>query len=120
MKNSTLFVAILVVQFFAAFPAIAGNEPETKSVTTKERLNLTADIKKMISYPANVRSSHATEFVAVSFKTESCGMITVIATNTSHPDFENYVTKKLQAMKVNHVSDEVYHLHFTFTPALHH
>lgn len=68
----------------------------------------------MITYPESVHATHDVEVVLVSFRVESCGMITVLETNSSSDAFRNYVVNKLESMRFDGSTEQIHHMRFTF------
>lgn len=108
MKRITRSLSTLLLTLSLATTANAGGTPVSATDAVVKK------ISRMITYPESVEATHDVEVVLVSFRLESCGMITVLETNSSSDAFRNYVVSKLEAMRFDGRAEEVHHMRFTF------
>lgn len=110
-KNLLTLVAVFLLSF-AGF-AGGGDDPQVKAPTPQSDA-IVKEVLRSISYPARLKTVNEIEFVAVSFRTEPCGTITVLEYNASHPDFASYVIGKLENLRVTQTDDQVHQLRINF------
>ena len=105
----------LVAVFLLSFAGFAGggDEPQVKAPTQQSDA-IVKEVLRNISYPARLKTVNEVEFVAISFRTEPCGTLTVLEYNASHPDFAAYVIGKLESMRVTQTDDNVHQLRINF------
>lgn len=111
--SKTLLTFVVVFLLSLAGFAGGGDEPQAKAPTQQSDA-IVKEVLRNISYPARLRTVNDVEFVAVSFRTEPCGTITVLEYNASHPDFAGYVIGKLENMRVTQTDDNVHQLRINF------
>lgn len=105
------FVAVFLLSF--AGYAGGGDEPQV-AAPSQQNDAIVKEVLRSISYPARLKTVNEVEFVAVSFRTEPCGTLTVLEYNASHPDFASYVIGKLESMRVTQTDDNVHQLRINF------
>lgn len=101
------FSTLLLIASLAQV-ANAGGNPVSATVEVRK------EISRLISYPGSLKPTHDVEVVLVSFRIESCGMITVLESNASNQEFRNYVIRKLEGMRFESSGEEVHHMRFVF------
>lgn len=101
-------IAAIFVSTASVLASEAGDHPVH---TTAEVRN---QISRAITFPENLTTHHETEIVLVSFRIESCGLVTILESNTSNPEFEAYVLRKLEGLSVSKGEEHLHHMRFTF------
>lgn len=112
LSNAILTLVAVFLLSFAGF-AGGGDEPQVKA-PSQQNDAIVKEVLRGITYPARLKAINEVEFVAVSFRTETCGTITVLEYNASHPDFAAYVIGKLESMRVTQTDDAVHQLRINF------
>lgn len=88
---------------------LAGDNPTSVDASIKK------EITRKMGYPVALSTSNSVELVLVSFEFQPCGLITILESNASNKEFENYVLRKLRAMHIESSDGVVMHMKFTFT-----
>ncbi len=89
--------------------SVAGEIPTSSNASIKK------EITRTMGYPVSLSTSNNVELVLVSFEVQPCGLITILESNASNKEFENYVLQKLRAMHIESTDGAVLHMKFTFT-----
>jgi hypothetical protein len=103
--RSIAFIALALL----SIPVIAGKTPSSTDASIKK------EITRTMGYPEALTSQHEIELVLVSFEVQPCGLISILETNASNKEFENYVLRKLRAMHIESTDGAVMNMKFTFT-----
>ncbi len=104
------FVAV----FLLSFAGYSGGDEPQVAAPSQHNDAIVKEVLRSISYPARLKTVNEVEFVAVSFRTEPCGTLTVLEYNASHPDFASYVIGKLESLRVTQSDDAVHQLRINF------
>lgn len=115
LKNS-LFVGLLALLSASSAYAGGGDLNDAPSTSVARNNAIVKEVTRHISYPA-IKAVNPTEFVLVSFRTEACGMITVLESNASNREFEAFVVNKLNGMKITNPDNAVHNVRFAFKQA---
>lgn len=102
--RSLAFIAFALMSTYV----VAGEIPSSADASIKK------EISRVMGYPA-LTTSKEVEMVLVSFEVQPCGMITILESNASNKEFENYVLRKLRAMHIESADGAVMNMKFTFT-----
>ena len=99
MKNLSLTFALL----FVLFSAFSNGDDKIITSNDKDASSSTASIyESMMAYPPNIRFAHEREIVLIAFSVEPCGHVQILESNSSNPEFLDYVTHKLQSADLSY------------------
>lgn len=115
MKNLTYLLIVLFAFSSAAF----ANGGDTKSSTKTDSVSMNQSTNRMfeqvMAYPTNIRSANAKEIVLLAFSVEPCGTVNVHESNSSNPEFLDYVLNKIENSEMRFdLNDEVQYLKCVF------
>lgn len=115
MKNLTSLLIFLFCSVNLAFAN--GDEPSNKSNSDSSAMRKSSNIilEQVMAYPVNIRSANSKEIVLLAFNVEPCGSIEILESNSSNPEFLEYVIDKIRNSEARYeLSGEVQYLKCVF------